>query len=435
MPKPISITLRTLTPIWAGGVESGRTKRVHETGIIGSLRWWYEAILRGIGREVCNPTSDNPRERCPRNDGFYCDVCRLFGATGRSRGFRLRIGGGTSNFSSMDKIPLPSGRLHPGRKGRPGPDRPGGWFLFADARTGNLEIRIVPLFVTYEDIATLLVPLALIYRHAALGAKVANGYGVVDITGVNNEAFVISDAMLRRLPTGENAPDTLPNLRDFFFAKVRFQAPVGDPDWWQAIPGIAEAWKGMLEKNGKRVGVFDQYDRKKNDRLCKRAQGELAALRQKGLLPMAPAVRKWLRETWFPSFSGHLPLNSLETGCSAPPAQKTRLQRSTSRMRTDLSAGSGSSVFGAGCRRSFRTDFGSLFLANNSCTVSRKALKIHPHGLSCSAPLHPLAAWGNGTAFPTTRPTGSPISGPYWISRRVENHETRPLCMLPVHQP
>ncbi len=302
MPKPISITLRTLTPIWAGGVESSRTKRVHETGIIGSLRWWYEAILRGIGREVCNPTSDNPRERCPRNDGFYCDVCRLFGATGRSRGFRLRIGGGTSNFSGMDKIPLPSGRLHPGRKGRPGPDRPGGWFLFADARTGNLEIRIVPLFVTYEDIATLLVPLALIYRHAALGAKVANGYGVVDITGVNNEAFVISDAMLRRLPTGENAPDTLPNLRDFFFAKVRFQAPVGDPDWWQAIPGIAEAWKGMLEKNGKRVGVFDQYDRKKNDRLCKRAQGELAALRQKGLLPMAPAVRKWLRETWFPSF-------------------------------------------------------------------------------------------------------------------------------------
>lgn len=37
----MEIKLRTLTPLWTGGV-GGTCDRVHETGIIGSLRWWYE---------------------------------------------------------------------------------------------------------------------------------------------------------------------------------------------------------------------------------------------------------------------------------------------------------------------------------------------------------------------------------------------------------
>jgi CRISPR-associated protein Cmr1 len=291
MPKPISITLRTLTPFWAGGVEPGRMERVHETGIIGSLRWWYEAVLRGLGQKVCDPTAD---ERCPRKDGSCCDACWLFGTTGRSRHFRVRMEGGEPLFYGND-ILLASGRLHPRRQG---PDRPGGWFLYGQALTGNLDMQITPLFSTDEHIATLMVPLALIHRYAALGAKVSNGYGVVNVTRVNNEAFVISDAMLRRLPTGKNAPDTLPNLRDFFFAKVRFQEPGDNPDWWKAIPGIAEAWKGTVETNGKRVGVFSQYNKNRNDELCRKARGKFGTLAQNGLLPLAPAVRNWLRFEW-----------------------------------------------------------------------------------------------------------------------------------------
>jgi CRISPR type III-B/RAMP module RAMP protein Cmr1 len=42
----MKIRLKTLTPLWTGGVEAGKVDRVHETGIIGSLRWWYEAIVR-----------------------------------------------------------------------------------------------------------------------------------------------------------------------------------------------------------------------------------------------------------------------------------------------------------------------------------------------------------------------------------------------------
>ncbi|MBK9094822.1 MAG: type III-B CRISPR module RAMP protein Cmr1 [Anaerolineae bacterium] len=48
MTEPLNITIRTLTPLWTGGVD-GAMDRIHETGILGSLRWWYEAIVRGLG--------------------------------------------------------------------------------------------------------------------------------------------------------------------------------------------------------------------------------------------------------------------------------------------------------------------------------------------------------------------------------------------------
>ncbi len=34
----MEITLKTLTPLWTGGV-GGTCDRLHETGLIGSLRW------------------------------------------------------------------------------------------------------------------------------------------------------------------------------------------------------------------------------------------------------------------------------------------------------------------------------------------------------------------------------------------------------------
>gem|GEM_PF-5659327 len=35
--------------------------RIHETGIIGSLRWWYEAVMRGLDGKVCDRADG---ERC-----------------------------------------------------------------------------------------------------------------------------------------------------------------------------------------------------------------------------------------------------------------------------------------------------------------------------------------------------------------------------------
>ena len=45
----LEIKLTTVTPIWTGGPE-GKSNRLHITGIMGSLRWWYEALIRGVQR-------------------------------------------------------------------------------------------------------------------------------------------------------------------------------------------------------------------------------------------------------------------------------------------------------------------------------------------------------------------------------------------------
>ena len=57
----MEIKLKTLTPLWTGGVETGRVDRLHETGILGSIRWWMEALVRGMGGEAC----DSSQGTCP----------------------------------------------------------------------------------------------------------------------------------------------------------------------------------------------------------------------------------------------------------------------------------------------------------------------------------------------------------------------------------
>lgn len=107
----LDIHLKTLTPLWTGGVDRS-CDRLHESGLIGSLRWWYEILLRGLDIYVCDPTSDDPETRCSFNSEAYhlakssgcseeesltkglstvCPVCYLFGTTGWARLFRLQV--------------------------------------------------------------------------------------------------------------------------------------------------------------------------------------------------------------------------------------------------------------------------------------------------------------------------------------------------------
>jgi CRISPR-associated protein Cmr1 len=83
----MKFVLKTLTPIWTGGMD-GTLSQLRETGIIGSLRWWYEAVVRGLGGYACDPTDDS---RCPDKKEHRCGVCNLFGCTDWSRKFRIRI--------------------------------------------------------------------------------------------------------------------------------------------------------------------------------------------------------------------------------------------------------------------------------------------------------------------------------------------------------
>ena len=101
------VRIKTLTPLWTGDIDRG-CKSIKETGIIGSLRWWYEALVRGLGGYACDPTSDR---KCELKQGKFnkamksgksiqealdeqiCPACQLFGCTGWRKNFKLETGG------------------------------------------------------------------------------------------------------------------------------------------------------------------------------------------------------------------------------------------------------------------------------------------------------------------------------------------------------
>ncbi len=104
----MNVNFRTLTPLWTGGADKN-SQRVHETGIIGSLRWWYEGIIRGIGGYACKgaeykdsnegPCRYNPKKGKEKALQAICPACKLFGCTGWRRQFKIEISG-------LEGIPL-----------------------------------------------------------------------------------------------------------------------------------------------------------------------------------------------------------------------------------------------------------------------------------------------------------------------------------------
>jgi len=101
----MEVRLRTITPIWTGDAERQNT-RLRETGIIGSLRWWYEALIRGLGGYACDPTSDKRCQLDQRKfvkaidagkdaehalDEQICPACKLFGCTGWEKKVKITI--------------------------------------------------------------------------------------------------------------------------------------------------------------------------------------------------------------------------------------------------------------------------------------------------------------------------------------------------------
>jgi CRISPR-associated protein Cmr1 len=104
---------KALSDLWTGSVtleeKNGQIKektgpgRLITTGLLGSIRWWLEVLVRGLGGNACDPSPEdrkmNPPEcRCPNkkvdkaNDpGHHCVVCELFGCTGWARKFRFEV--------------------------------------------------------------------------------------------------------------------------------------------------------------------------------------------------------------------------------------------------------------------------------------------------------------------------------------------------------
>lgn len=78
--------LQALTDIWTGDA-NGKASRVIPTGLLGSIRWWFEVLVRGLGGSPCDPSSKQKTCSAER----HCVVCELFGCTGWARKFRFDV--------------------------------------------------------------------------------------------------------------------------------------------------------------------------------------------------------------------------------------------------------------------------------------------------------------------------------------------------------
>lgn len=282
----MDIQLRTLTPLWTGGVEQ-TCDRLHETGLIGSLRWWYEALVRGLGGYACDPTehsctfdeekyrkSKARDERQRLRDAGVCDACQLFGCTGWARKFRLKVSDGKKLLNGQNFL-IPSGRVHQSKKG----PWAGGWFVFSESRISEIDFELVPL--RDVDLAPVQTILTLISRHASIGPKGSSGYGVIHAQGIQQAL-----TWLNAFPNSSIVrTQSLPDFRDFFFAGFQFAEPTGNGSWWQDVYGIRQAASGKLDDDSSTLPL-------------RKSKNELEQMIRHGILPLAPAIRNWLRYIW-----------------------------------------------------------------------------------------------------------------------------------------
>lgn len=76
--------LSAKTDLWTGDAK-GEPNRLIATGLLGSIRWWFEVLVRGLDGHACDPTG----KRCEGRN--HCVVCELFGCTGWARKFRFEV--------------------------------------------------------------------------------------------------------------------------------------------------------------------------------------------------------------------------------------------------------------------------------------------------------------------------------------------------------
>ncbi|NTU50790.1 MAG: type III-B CRISPR module RAMP protein Cmr1, partial [Desulfobulbaceae bacterium] len=183
------VELKILTPIWTGGVETGKMDRIHETGIIGSMRWWYEVIVRGLGGYACDPSegtcifnaekyakSSASDERQRLRDADLCDVCQVFGATGWRRRFRLIVYDAQMRPQPVTH-PMRADRLYQNHQGK---NITPTWYFQNPPQKGNFLIELQSLSPVFS-VELLQGLIQLVLDWTAIGARTQMGFGVTEL--------------------------------------------------------------------------------------------------------------------------------------------------------------------------------------------------------------------------------------------------------------
>lgn len=210
----LELKLKTLTPLWTGGVETGKMDRIHETGIIGSLRWWYEAIVRGLGGWACDPSQGSCIYDKKKSNNGLCDVCQVFGATGWRRRFRLVV-----QDNQMRKQQV----THPMEADRSYQDNDGKtciptWYFQNPPQAGQFSIQLQSLQSEFS-IGIIQGLIQFVTDWGALGARPQMGFGVVEIVDGRLDSNPFNTLKL----TGTGLSENIPSLQNMFIARIQRQ--------------------------------------------------------------------------------------------------------------------------------------------------------------------------------------------------------------------
>jgi len=352
----LEIQLKTLTPLWTGGVNRN-SRHAHESGIIGSLRWWYEGLLRGMGVHVCDATADKSDERCrfERKQGEsiddtlarICPACRLFGCTGWRRRFRLDVRGLEPQdlfFAASRGVYVAAGNwlwrmfggadLGGSKAGRGAAVRFdfGVQALWGEAVT----LKITPLTdKSDETLARLAFLLDVITRWGAIGAKPQHGFGQIEISGGLDQVRVLKGRQLLLDEVDTEAVKRASGyftLASFFSHQYTLHAPDRYFDHLRLIGKPARGFEyrqhyipsafdiryksrsrdfrtGRGEDFGMRPWFRERYGKDVAHQLFGRSDARRDDERSAGRIFVSHPFRTEPNETWKLKIWGHVPLN------------------------------------------------------------------------------------------------------------------------------
>jgi len=263
--------IKTLTPIWTGNVNRECTK-LRETSILGSLRWWFEAIVRGFGGYACDSVGEVVEkckfdvDKCEKGanpEELICPVCYVFGTTGWSRRFKLEIDGKLNQISSII-VKASDRKSHRG------------WFLGTKECGGLLGASKIKIYgdSQLKNVLGLLFELSCSW---GIGAKTQDGFGICKFEGqynVDKAIEKIKELISKYEQTQDNK--LLPNLKDFFFVKISIE---------NSERNIREALKNKLFKNNLKESQISVEEFLRH--IPKEYKNKF--------YPTAPLIRYWLR--------------------------------------------------------------------------------------------------------------------------------------------